>query len=723
MTYLKDFLTQIHKRDFHKFLVLWEEYCRSDIVEVEEFSQLLKAIKDSELSKHVGQIVETALPIWRTIQDKKESYEILRLLIDLQTSNSPILMEITQAVLQATHGHDPKFQERLRLAGLRTRENLQSAISRYDLAAHMLPGNFVFHTGGWGTGEIIEVSFVREHLVIEFERVSGRRDLSFANAFKVLVPLPSDHFLARRFSDADRLEQEGRDDPVGLIKLLLHDIGPKTAAEIKDELCELVIPEKDWTKWWQNARSKIKKDSFIETPDTLREPFYLRKAEITPADRVLSALDKEEATGASIQNVYSFVRDSSSALKDPAIKNILQNKLLSWIEKPDLSDEQFIQIYLLLEQFFGYPAENKRFVELVKHRTNIEDIVQGIDILAFKKRLLIAIKEHRVDWQVHFLQLFFVLPQAQLRDYLLKELNQAHSRPILENKIKELAEHPARAPELFVWYFQKILGSEHHLPYQSHAGRCLFLESFLILMSVIESQTEYRELVKKMYNMFSCKRYALVRELLQGTSLEFAKEFLLLASKSHSLSGHDLKILQSLVEVVHPSLVNLKSRKRVDKEEEEGELWATEAGYLKIQDRVKHIGTVEMIDNAREIEAARALGDLRENSEFKFAQERRARLQTELKTLSDQLSRARLITPHDIHPEEVSVGSVVNVADQRGQKIRYAILGPWEADPEQNILSFNSKLAKLLLGKRKGEKFNFKNEDFQILSIESYLKQ
>ena len=44
-----------------------------------------------------------------------------------------------------------------------------------------------------------------------------------------------------------------------------------------------------------------------------------------------------------------------------------------------------------------------------------------------------------------------------------------------------------------------------------------------------------------------------------------------------------------------------------------------------------------MVENAREIEAARALGDLRENSEFKFAQERRARLQSELKTLSSTI--------------------------------------------------------------------------------------
>ena len=190
MGYLKEFLTQINNRDFHKFLVLWEEYCTSDTVEAEEFSQLLKAIKSSEMARHFGQIVETALPLWKTIQDKQESYEILRLLIDLQTTNSPVLSELTFNTLNEVHGADPKYNERLRLAGLRNKENFQGAISKYDLLAHMAKGNIVFHTGGWGTGEIMDVSFVREHLVIEFENVGGRKDLSFANAFKTLIPLP-----------------------------------------------------------------------------------------------------------------------------------------------------------------------------------------------------------------------------------------------------------------------------------------------------------------------------------------------------------------------------------------------------------------------------------------------------------------------------------------------------------------------------------------------------
>lgn len=725
MGYLKEFLTQINNRDFHKFLVLWEEYCTSDTVEAEEFSQLLKAIKTSDLARHFGQIVETALPLWRTISNKQEAYEILRLLIDLQTTNSPTLAEVTLETLKAMHGQDPKFNDRLRLAGLRNKENFQGAISKYDLLAHMAKNNIVFHTGGWGTGEIVDVSFIREHLVIEFENVSGRKDMSFINAFKTLIPLPHTHFLARRFSNPDLLEKEGREDPVALIKLLLHDLGPKTAVEIKDELCELVIPEKDWTKWWQGARARIKKSPIIEAPDSIKEPFYLRKAELTPEERLQEAMHNKTEGNQIIQTTYNFVRDTPSALKNPATKQSLQDKLLQLLKTPDIAQDQQLQIYLLLEQFFGFEAAEAQIAELIQQQKNLEKVVQSIDIVAFKKRALVAIKDYHPDWLNLFLNLLFVVSQAQLRDYILRELNRnAQGRALLEKKLQELLHHPARYPEMFVWYFQKLIGDEENeIPFQTQGGRNQFFEAFFILFSALENQPEQRELLKKMYSMLSGQRYALVRQLLQGTSLELAKEFLLLASKCQTLTGHDMKILRSLTEVVHPSLAPPKQKKGAKDEEIDEEIWTTEEGYLRIQDRVRQIGTVEMVENAREIEAARALGDLRENSEFKFAQERRARLQSELKTLSSQLNRARIITPEDVHFSEVGIGSIVNLKDGTGNKIHYTILGPWDADPDKNILSFSSKLAQSMLGKKVGEDFSFREETFEIVGLESYFKQ
>lgn len=725
MGYLKEFLTEINNRNFHKFLVLWEEYCTSDTVDTEEFSQLLKAIKVSHLATHFGQIAETALPLWKTIEDKGESYETLRLLIDLQTTNSPELVDLTIETLQNAHGNDPKFADRIKLAGLRNRENFQGAISRYNLLAHMAKNNMVFHTGGWGTGEIMDVSFVREHLAVEFENVGGRKDISFPNAFKTLIVLPDSHFFAKRFSNPDQLEREGREDPVALIKLLLRDLGPKTAVEIKDELCELVIPEKDWSKWWQWARTKIKKDPLIGSPGTVKEPFYLRKAELSSEELLQTAMQHKKDHTEAIQIIYNFLRDNPNIVKEAEASSAIQTRLAELLEAPSITDSEQLQIYLLLDLFFKTAETDKQITKYLEKHKNIDTAISFISIAALKKQALVAVRELRKDWPSLFLTLLFTNSQAQLRDYLLRELNQdEETRELLGQCLQRLLVSPAESPEFFIWYFQKLIEEKKgNIPFQNEEGKLQFFEAFFILFNALETQPENKDLLKKMHTLLSANRYALIRELLKGTSLSLAKELLLLMSKCQTLSGHDIQNLRSLVEVVHPSLNHPKQKKEIQEDDLDEEIWTTEAGYLKTQERIRHIGTIEVIENAKEIEAARALGDLRENSEFKFAQEKRARLQSELKTLSSQLSRARVITPDDIHPTQIGVGNVVEVEGAKGKKICYTILGPWDADVERNILSLNSKLAQAMIGKKTGDRFTFRSEEYKVLSVESFFKK
>ena len=244
-----------------------------------------------------------------------------------------------------------------------------------------------------------------------------------------------------------------------------------------------------------------------------------------------------------------------------------------------------------------------------------------------------------------------------------------------------------------------------------------FLEAFMIALHYLEMQgDETKDLVKKMHTFIVAKRYLQLRSMIEGADIDYLRELLLLASKCYSFTAHDKRILHNLAEVVQPSL----SKKKVKQEEEEI-IWTTPEGFRKLQERIQHVGSVEMIDNAREIEEARSHGDLRENSEYKFALERRSRLQEELKTLSEQINKTRVITKQDIVPSIVGPGSVVDLIDSKGKKVSYTLLGPWDADPDQNILSFQSKFSQAMKGRKKGEAFQFQGEQYQVTDMRSYL--
>ncbi|MCE5294199.1 MAG: GreA/GreB family elongation factor [Chlamydiales bacterium] len=718
MAYVEEFRNQLQARDYSKVMQLWHEYCQGDIPDGQEIVEILRLIKQSDFAKPFGQYVEAILPITLTVQEEDLKIEALKLIFDLQVTNSQALFLIAQDHLKTRFSQDPTYNEKIRLVGMRNADNFQGALSNFYLLNHIQNGNFVMHTAGWGVGEIVEFSFLREQVSIEFENLNGaKKDISFKNAFKTLVPLAKDHFLARRFADADALEAEARENPVQVIHNLLLNLGPQTASEIKDLFSDAVIPEDDYSKWWQQARVKLKKDDLIESPDNPKMPYTLRKGSASVSDRLSKAFSGKKTFQDILTAAHNLIRDFPETLKDAQSKEQITSKIKSLLEAPKISEDEFLQTLLFLEHSLGYTAHQDTLKAKIADLKDVNSCLKNIEIVALKKRFLMLLQTLRSDWQNIFLDLLFVIDQNSLRDYLLKELDTDSTRDQLKRQLQDLMEHPKKYPEALVWYFQKIIdGEEKH--YQDQHGKALAFEAFLILFHSLDQKIEVRDLSKKMYNLLTAQRFEVVRNFLKTTTLQFAQEFLLLTSKCQAFSDHDKKILNSLVAVAHPSLAEAKVAHAHDHEV----LWTTQDGYNKVHDRIKQIGTIEMVSNAREVETARGHGDLRENAEYKAACERRSRLQSELKALSDQFRHARIITKDDIVTDVISVGAKVTIEDQKKNSVAYTILGPWDANPDANVLSFQSKLAQAMLGKKTGESFEFKNDNYKVVSIKSFLE-
>ena len=418
---------------------------------------------------------------------------------------------------------------------------------------------------------------------------------------------------------------------------------------------------------------------------------------------------------------YNFVRDHTAKLKDPQIKESLEKILRDLLTRPDLRKAQELEVMMSLETIDGMPVGSS--VRQIQELPEVESTIDEIQILSFKKQALVAVRQHRKDWPQIFLAMLAHIQQSPLREYMIKELYESEHKKLFTDFIEKLVHKPSLQPDFFVWYLQLVLGKvKEGYPYSDKEGQRILFESLLILLNQIENQTGYKELVKKIYLLFVDQRFALVRYIFEGASLEYIKEFLLLASKCHTFTDHDSKILRSLAGVVQPSLATVQVHTgggHVDSQT----IWTTEAGYLQVQERIKILGTTEIVENAREIEAARALGDLRENSEYKFALEKRSRLQEELKRLSDQLHHARIITLEDIDPEHVGIGSSVLVEDSKGNQVTYQVLGPWDTDPDNHILSFQSKFVQTMVGKKVGESFTFRDETYRIVHLQNYLEK
>lgn len=713
MTYLKDFQERLADGNYPSFLQLWEEYCYSEDIDSKELSSILEEIKASSLSISFGNHVERSLCLWKQIQEPEGAEDVLRLIMDLQTTNSPQLATLAMTHLKNKYGSDPTFHEKIRIVGLRSKNKFQSVIRNFELLNHFAKGKFVFHTSGWGTGEIADVSILREELSLEFDLVVGLRSLSFENAFKTLIPLDDDHFLSRRFGDPDLLEKQAKQNPLEVIHCLLRDLGPKTAQDIKEEMCDLVIPQPEWNRWWQTTRAKIKKDTKIKTPKSINMPFVLREKELPHEMALHKALENKPSIDETIQMIYTYLRDFSETLKNKEFKSSLEKRLQDVISSEELKVHHKLQVLFFLKDLgLSHDDEIKRIITT----ENPSALIKEIFILTFKKKVLQLCKSYRDDWEEIFLSELFAVEINMLRDFILQVLIKEDKEEKLKTKLQELLINPTLHPDVFLWYFQKINQKDAKIPYSDVEGKNRFFENILILLDYVEKKPESRDIAKKIITLVTSKRYQLLRDILEHSPITDTKEYLLLATKCESFTDHDIKIIHSLAQVVHPSL---ETGKGVE-EEESFVLWSTEEGLEKLKKRMEQIATIETVQNAKEIEAARELGDLKENAEYKAAQEKRARLQSELHFLSSQLNNSRVLTPEDVAENEVGPGNIVVCTDSSGKKSTFTLLGPFDADPEKNIISFQSKLAKEMAGKKIGEHFSFQSEKYTIEDISNY---
>jgi transcription elongation factor GreA len=126
----------------------------------------------------------------------------------------------------------------------------------------------------------------------------------------------------------------------------------------------------------------------------------------------------------------------------------------------------------------------------------------------------------------------------------------------------------------------------------------------------------------------------------------------------------------------------------------------TPEGYAKLESDLRQLKTDERPRNVREIEEARAHGDISENAEFHAAKERQSHIETRIRQLEDKLARALVIDPSGPPPEKVRFGVTVVLLDtESDEQVTYTIVGEDESDAANGRISVNSPIARALLGK------------------------
>ena len=149
----------------------------------------------------------------------------------------------------------------------------------------------------------------------------------------------------------------------------------------------------------------------------------------------------------------------------------------------------------------------------------------------------------------------------------------------------------------------------------------------------------------------------------------------------------------------------------------------TKEGEILIKEKLSNLKFVERPQISNAIAEARAHGDLKENAEYHAAKELQGLIEAKISEMENALANAQVIDVKEI-PEtgRVIFGSTVMVYDVENDKeIKYKIVGDLESDPDKGQISFNTPIAKGLVGKFVDDEINIKtpsgNLKYEILEV------
>lgn len=153
----------------------------------------------------------------------------------------------------------------------------------------------------------------------------------------------------------------------------------------------------------------------------------------------------------------------------------------------------------------------------------------------------------------------------------------------------------------------------------------------------------------------------------------------------------------------------------------------TPAGYEKLRKELEDLES-HRVQVSRNIKTAKGYGDLSENFEYHEAKREQGFVEGRILELKMILPAAHVVQPDQIPTDRVGFGSLVRLKDlDYEDELTYAVVGPLEADLDQDRISYESPVGQALLGKAVGEEVEVRAPAgvtrYEVVAIDKYLPE
>jgi transcription elongation factor GreA len=703
--YKKALIRYINKGLFANIKEIWLKLIEFSPEDMDFFLHAQKKIA-KQISPEKAAMLLMDLYAWYKKNEKWETaLNILKLIIEYDERNPALRKEFLDCYTAIYSGHS-MFDECVRLSNLtQTYRSLHEAIADFEKRIAFDKGNFVFHRT-WNIGRISNIT--NDEIVVDFAK-SRNHHMSLKMAFDSLTTLSKDHIWVLKATwPREKLRDKVKADPGWAIKVIIKSFDNRADIKrIKAELVPSVLSSSEWNSWSTRAKDILKTDPMFGNARDDISTFIVRDRPLSFEEKIYAQFKAEKNFFARVQFFRDYI-EMSDDLDTDYFEDML-SYFVSFL-KLTQANEFMIGSYLLVKELSGrYPRLQQyvtmRFADLFGQiKETIVPLYLALKDTELRNQFIQNIKTFIPNWPDIYIQL---LPYARSAK-MLDALESAGQEEKLKRMAMYVVENYKDMREAFIWLARDL----KEKPWLKELGivREKIILTLLHILDItfkeIDSHkdtTENRKINKLVQNILF-KEKDLEEFLDEAPQQVTERVYSMLAD----IKEVDPAIKLDLKKKIGERYPNIKFYDGNERLTVSRGLMVTAAKYEEKRHLLGHIMEVDVPANQKEIAFALSLGDLRENAEYKAAKEKQDELNSKVGKLKNELDRAQIIGPEQVDASGISFGTRIvlkNLAS--GEEETYTILGPWESDPENQVISYLSPLGKHLLNHKAGESLNF----------------
>ncbi|UCG29612.1 MAG: GreA/GreB family elongation factor [candidate division WOR-3 bacterium] len=683
MTTVDHAMELVSRRDFHKLEDLWTDMITDTSIGTNQYISIAEAVRKTGDPGRADLLLEILSEYYETQEQYDRMIEIQKHMLRFNRENPQIRKKIIE-IYRTKHKTSLHIEDYLECSGLTKDEPIMKALQKfeeylqYDIGKH-----FFFER--YGMGEVVAVIPAKKEIVVDFEK-KKKHFLTIDIAKGLLTPITQSHFLLSKRENIQELKSMAREQPAEVVLMMLRSFRePMTASTIKGYL-DGIVEKSQLNKFWERTRKILEKHDNIRVAGKTSKTYSY----------VASVTDKEQQVMESFQKAKlhdKYRHAEECARKMPTLFKTLVPQLTQ-IGKQCQKDHPGIALEILLmftdhnvDADLGYSIDD------LLHAHEPADILEETTNPQYRARFIAYQKAKDHDkWPETGANILFAANDFTVMDVVFDHMNDSPAK--MEDFYHRILAMPKEYPKQFHWMLKKIesgIMNEYLRPN--------------LIPRFIDSLNYVKGIKATMKKILTLNNFDSVVARANETEAQRIRDSL---KSSPMFSEHEKSGYMRILEHYFPAMV----------EEQTDIIYSTEAALNRKKKELKHILTIEIPANKKEIGRAREFGDLSENFEYKAAKEKQDQLYAKVKTIESELQRVRVIDPAKSTTDSVSVGTVVTLQNTGDDSVvAYTIMGRWDTDLPKKILSNEAPLAQSMLGRKINDTVSIEGTEYRITEI------